>query len=79
MRTLLRKWLGVTDLDARTLDVERHFITRRNPETGQVLETLADVPLGKREERKVKLGGMTWEQRKRFYEATDGGRLVNRG
>ena len=38
MRTLLRKWLGVTDLDARTLDVERHFITRRNPETGQVLK-----------------------------------------
>lgn len=75
MKTLLKKWLGFPELEARVLDLERHFVTKRN-EQGQAIETLADVPLKDRSERKLRMGGMSWQQRKQVLEATDGGRTA---
>jgi hypothetical protein len=64
-------------LDARIKDMERQFVTKRNDE-GQIVETLADVPIEARKERadlvSRKQRGMTWTQRRAWLEATDGGR-----
>lgn len=72
----LKKLLGITDLEAKVRDLERHFVTRRG-DNGEVLETLADVPLEKRKERAAKPRGMSMAQRKAWAEQTDGGRNVN--
>lgn len=64
----------IADLEGRVADLERHFVTKRNAEGG-VIETLADVPLAKREpKRKVSSKGMTWQQKRNLLELTDGGR-----
>jgi hypothetical protein len=64
----------VADLEGRIADLERHFVTKRNAEGG-VIETLADVPLAKRsEKKKASLKGLTWPQKKRLLEISDGGR-----
>jgi hypothetical protein len=78
IRDLVRQWLGLENLDGRLLTVERHFVTRRHPETGEPMETLADVPLEKRRELKSPLKGMSWQQRRNWLEMTDGGRKVSR-
>ncbi len=73
IRNLILRWLGLADHQARLVDLERQFVTRRN-EVGDITETLADVPVEKRAElRKRKAAGMNWQQRKRWLEATDGG------
>lgn len=75
LRDILRKWLGFPELEARVLDLERHFVTKRN-EQGLPTETLADVPLADRKDRRLRTAGMSWPQRQRIYEATDGGRVA---
>jgi hypothetical protein len=72
-RNLILRWLGLADHQARLLDLERHFVTKRDEE-GMPTETLADVPVDKRKELKGRTAGMSWPQRKRWLEATDGGR-----
>jgi hypothetical protein len=72
LKDRLVRWL-LADIDARLLDLERHFVTRRD-QTGKVTETLADVPLKERKERTMKMAGMSWAQRRAWLEATDGGR-----
>jgi hypothetical protein len=63
------------ELGKRVLDLETHFVTKRDPATGAVTETLADVPIEKRKEMKrVSTAGMSWPQRRRLLEETDGGR-----
>lgn len=75
LRNKLRAWLGIDKLEARMLDIERHFVTRRDDQ-GQPVETLADVPIEQRKERQTKMRGMSMDQRRRWLEETDGGRLV---
>lgn len=75
IKAKLRKWLGFDELNARILDLERHFVTRYNAE-GKAVETLADVPLEQRKEREHKMRGMSMEQRRRWLEETDGGRVI---
>jgi hypothetical protein len=74
LRNLILGWLGLTetvqDLDGRLKDVERHFVTKRDT-AGMPTETLADVPLNQRKDFKPR--GLTWQQRKAYLEATDGG------
>lgn len=72
LKKKLASWL-LADIEARVLDLERHFVTRRDS-SGAITETLADVPLKDRKERQAKLGGMSWAQRRAWLEATDGGR-----
>jgi hypothetical protein len=64
----------IAELEARLVDLERHFVTKRS-ESGEVVETLADVPVHKRsKEKQLSTRGMSWAQRKAILEATDGGR-----
>lgn len=72
LKNYILRWLGIDNIDGRLVDVERHFVTKRNTE-GAPIQTLADVPLAKRNELKtVKTAGMSWQQRRAFLEATDG-------
>lgn len=64
----------LAELEGRIADIERHFVTRRDPHTNEPIETLADVPLEKRKERKVSMKGLSWPQRRALLEETDGGR-----
>lgn len=74
--TLLLKFLGLSDYEQRLLDIERHFVTKRDKQ-GAPTETLADIPVDKREKlRGPRQAGLSWPQRRAFLEATDGG---NRG
>lgn len=73
LRNLILRWLELADHEGRLLDVERHFVTKRDAQ-GDIVETLADVPLAKRREIKPKTKGMSWPQRKAYLEATDGER-----
>lgn len=59
----------VLEFEARLHDLERHFVTKRDPATGQVLETLAD-----RSQRKFKPKRVTWQQTQKWLEITDDGR-----
>ena len=43
IKHLFVRWL-LADVEARILDLEKHFVTKRNAE-GAPIETLADVPL----------------------------------
>lgn len=72
-RKLILGWLGLADHDERLKDVERHFVTKRAKD-GTPTETLADVPVDKRDKLRVpKTAGMSWAQRRAYLEATDGG------
>jgi len=64
----------VAELEERLQAIERHFVTKRDPETGQVTETLAD-----RQARKFKPKRVNWQQTKRWLEKTDDGRKVPDG
>jgi hypothetical protein len=73
LRKLILGWLGIADHGERLKDVERHFVTKRDAE-GAPIETLADVPVDKRDDlRKPRTAGMSWKQRRAYLEATDGG------
>lgn len=74
-RNLLLRFLSLETLEDRLTDLERHFVTKRN-EKGEVIETLADVPIADRKERRKKLSGMSMKQRLRWLEQTDGGTRV---
>ena len=66
----------IVEFERRLSDLERHFVTRRDA-NGEPVETLADVPVDKRDELKRRVPrGMTWQQRKAWLEETDGGRFV---
>lgn len=67
----------LAEIEDRIVDLERHFVTRRN-EQGEAVQTLADVSVHDRKELKTKtLRGASWNQRKQWLEKTDGGRLVS--
>lgn len=73
---ILRKFifwlLGVPNLPERLLDLERHFVTKRD-EAGRAIETLADLPFEKRKElkeRRAKIVG-NWPQRRAMLEAQE--------
>ena len=57
------------EFEQRLFDIEKHFVTKRDPQTNKVIETLAD-----RQKRKFKPPRVTWSQTRRWLEATDGGR-----
>jgi hypothetical protein len=63
------------ELERRLLDIERHFVTKRDAH-GAPTETLADVPVEKRKELKPSLRGLSWPQRRAVLEETDGGRRL---
>lgn len=70
-------WSKLEELEKRLKDVERHFVTARDPKTGAVAQTLADVPVEKRDALKkggLHLKGLTWKQKQAILERTDGGR-----
>lgn len=73
LRNLILRWLGLTDHEGRLLDLEKHFVTKRD-QTGQPIQTLADVKLEDRREFRPRQAGMNWQQRRAVLEATDGGR-----
>lgn len=75
LRAQFRRWLGIDKLEMRVLDIERHFVTKRNAE-GQPVETLADVPVEQRKLKSVSTRGMSMAQRIAWAERTDGGRMV---
>lgn len=76
LKQILIRWL-LADHEGRLKDIERHFVTKRDPETGEVTETLADVPLKAREHKPLnQMRGMSMAQRKAWLEKTDGGRKV---
>lgn len=64
----------VAELESRLLDIEKHFVTKRDPVTHAVTETLAD-----RQQRKFKPKRVSWTQTRQWLEATDGGRKVPDG
>jgi hypothetical protein len=65
------------DLQKRLLDLERHFVTKRD-DKGNVTQTLADVPVSQRKEaKKHPMAGMSWPQRRAWLEKTEGGRTLN--
>jgi hypothetical protein len=67
------------DLNERVRDIEKHFVTARDPKTGAVTETLADVPVSRRKKDPTKgnhLRGLSMQQRLKVMEATDGGRKI---
>lgn len=73
LRNLILRWLGLADHQERLLDVERHFVTKRD-KLGAPTETLADVPVQQREKlRDQRQAGMSPHQRRMWLEATDGG------
>lgn len=74
IKHLFVRWL-LADVEARILDLEKHFVTKRNAE-GAPIETLADVPLQDRAERRRRTQGMSWAQRRAYLEATEGGTRV---
>lgn len=74
LKSFIRKWLGCDEYERRLLDLERHFVTKRDQQ-GQPIQTLADVPVKDRKEFKPSLRGMTMQQRRQWLEETDGGRL----
>jgi len=59
----------IEEYETRLHDIERHFVTKRDPSTGQVTETLAD-----RVQKKWKPKRVTWQQTRAWLEATDDGR-----
>jgi len=61
------------ELEERVRDLEKHFVTKRDAQ-GQPVETLADVPVGKRKELRMRRI-TNWPQQRRWLEQTDGGRL----
>lgn len=78
LKNILRKWLGFDEQEKRILDLERHFVTKRD-DKGAVLQTLADVPVKDRKEFKPSLRGMNMQQRRAWLEETDGGRILQQG
>jgi len=68
----------IKELELRILDLERHFVTKRN-DKGEVSQTLADVPVTERKTLRSPTRGMNWAQRKQWLEATDGGRRAPHG
>lgn len=75
LRNLLLRFLGLDTVEARLIDLEKHFVTKRN-EKGEPIETLADVPLADRKARRNKMAGLSMQQRLRYLEKTDGGTRV---
>jgi len=74
LKRLFMRWV-LSELEARVKDLERHFVTKRD-ETGNITETLADVPLAERKDRQLSTRGLSWAQRRAMLEATDGGRRL---
>jgi len=72
MAVIYNPFAKIRELEARVLDLERHFVTKRDA-NGSPTETLADVPLEKRKKAES-LKGLSWPQRKWILELTDGGR-----
>jgi hypothetical protein len=72
-RNLILRFLGLENIEERMLEIERHFVTKRD-KTGVPTETLADVPLDQRKSlKRSKAAGLSWSQRQAYLEATDGG------
>lgn len=71
-------WSKFHELEERIRDMEKQFAIEFDMQTGKVTKTLADVPVEDREEmrKKKSLRRATWQQRKEFLEATDGGRRL---
>lgn len=70
------------DLDERIKSIETQFVVKRDPQTNNVIQTLADVPIADRNgvaaarlnRHKSPIKGKTWKQLRTYLEATDGGR-----
>jgi hypothetical protein len=81
-RTVTSLFAELDLLRKRIKDLERQFAVEYD-DTGKVTKTLADVPIPERGNVKVikkprnPMAGMTWDQRRRWLEMTDGGRIKN--
>ena len=82
MKNLLRRWLMKllnidpscttnARLNERLIDIERHFVTKHDPATGQAIETLADRQADKdgRPRPEPLKRSRSWDQTRRFLEA----------
>ena len=69
----IQKFLGLDRLSERLETVEKHFVTKRDPTNGVALETLADrqAALDGRPAPKPIVRGRSWDQIRRYREATD--------
>jgi hypothetical protein len=82
--TVKEMLLSIDALEQRLRDVERQFAVEYD-DAGKVVKTLADVPPTERANVKVlkhprnPMLGMSWPQRRRWLEVTDGGRKINNG
>jgi len=82
IRRLIRRWLGIEAMreeigrqERRIGDIARHFVTQRDPRTGQPMETLADRHAkedGKPEVPKVRRSN-NWNLTRRRLEAAHAG------
>lgn len=70
-------WSKFKELEARIKDLEEHFVTKRDAH-GNPTQTLADVPVEQRAEMRKKLStrGMSWPQKQKILEMTEGGRKI---
>ena len=81
-RTVVSLFAELDLLRKRIKDLERQFAVEYD-DAGKVTKTLADVPIPERANVKVikkprnPMAGMTWDQRRRWLEMTDGGRIKN--
>lgn len=81
MRDTLKAWLRslleIDKQDERIQEIARHFVTRRDPQTGEALETLADknaIEDGKPAPGVIrKHGSGNWNRQRRFMEAQSSG------
>ena len=74
----LIRWLELDKLDLRLVDVERHFVTKRDA-AGKVTETLAEKA-AERDGRPLphKLRSRSWDQKRRMLEAESMARAIEK-
>jgi hypothetical protein len=77
IRRWILKFLGLDEqlerMNQRLVDIENHFVTRRDPQSGQPIETLAQRQAEKdgRPSPAPMQRGRNWNQVRRLLEAED--------
>jgi len=70
-------WSKFGELETRIKDLEEHFVIKRDAH-GNPTQTLADIPVEQRSDMRKKLStrGMSWPQKQKILEMTEGGRKI---
>ena len=77
-KELLIRWLELDKLDLRLVDVERHFVTKRDA-AGKVTETLAEKAAERDGRPLPKMRrSRSWDQQRRFLEADSAARAIEK-